>query len=79
MSQDEQDAILGRTVREYGELQRSLALIDAELETLADDAMRLAGFVNRRVRLSGHHPDAERPSSRRESPNTSISGNSGRS
>jgi hypothetical protein len=60
MSQEEQDAIAGRTAREYAALQRSLTLIDAELEIFADDTASLLGLVNSRVRLSGQHPDAPR-------------------
>ena len=61
ISQEEQDAILGRTAREHTELQRSLAIIDAELEAFADDTMGLLGFVNGRVRLSAQHPDEPLP------------------
>ena len=61
MSQKDQDAILGRTTRQYRELQRSLALIDAELETFCSDLSKLTKFANARVRLSGKHPDSPVP------------------
>lgn len=61
LSQDEQDTILGRTMREYSALRGSLERIDAELEALVADLEKLRGFVNAHIRLTAKTPDTKFP------------------
>jgi hypothetical protein len=49
MSQEEQDAILGRLIRERNSLSSQLALVDAELQAFSDTLHLLKGATNSRV------------------------------
>jgi hypothetical protein len=49
MSTDEQDAALGRAVREQSDLARQSALIDIELRRFSEGLHHLALIVDRRI------------------------------